>query len=98
MRVRKADDNQPEIVKAFRSAGCSVAHTHTIGKGFPDIAVGVSGLNILVEIKDGNKPVSARSLTPDEKRWHDNWLGNVYVVETPEQAVELVNRIRSAGL
>ena len=52
--------------------GCTVQHLHTIGKGCPDILVGIKDINLLVEIKDGNKFPSERKLTTDEKKWFDD--------------------------
>jgi len=52
MRQRaKVDANQKQIVNALRKCGYSVLHLHTLGKGAPDIVVGVSGMNYLFEIK-----------------------------------------------
>lgn len=93
-RAAKIDANQPEIVQAFRRAGCSVAITSAVGDGFPDLVVGINGLNVLVEIKDGAKPPSARRLTPDQVDFHGNWRGQVIVVETVDQAIDLVNTVR----
>jgi len=89
MRRARADDNQPEIVKTFRSLGWKVAHTHTVGKGFPDIVCSKSGTTILVEIKDGNKPPSARKLTPDESEFHSTWQGALHIVESVDDVFEL---------
>ena len=50
-RAAKVDLNQKEIVKHFRSLGATVAHTHMIGQGYPDITVGYRGTNYMVEIK-----------------------------------------------
>ena len=99
-RAAKVDANQKDIVETLRGMGVSVAHTHTLGRGFPDIAISTvaNGATHLIEIKDGAKPPSARKLTEDEQEWHDNWLGNVHIVETEEQAIELVNKLRRAGL
>jgi len=55
MRAGRTDTNQTEIVEAFRSLGCSVHITSNVSHGFPDIVVGVCGLNLLVEIKDGQQ-------------------------------------------
>lgn len=44
---KRIDKNQPTVVKAFRSAGASVGHTHAVGKGFPDIVVGLEGLTLV---------------------------------------------------
>jgi len=87
-RAAKADDNQPQIVKAFRQLGFSVAHTHTIGKGFPDIVVGRNGINTLVEIKDGKKVKSQKQLTADEKEFHENWRGTIIIIESVEDVIE----------
>lgn len=85
----KADDNQPEIVNHFRNLGFSVAHTYTVGKGMVDIVVAKNGVNVLVEIKDGAKPPSARKLTLDEQKFHDEWKGLIRVVETFDDVVAL---------
>ena len=87
-RNANADDNQPQIVKAFRPLGYSVAHTHTIGKGFPDIVIGRDGVNTLVEIKDGSKVKSQRQLTNDEKEFHEAWRGTVVIIESVEDVIE----------
>lgn len=87
-RRARIDSNQPEIVKEFRKHGCTVQHLHMVGGGCPDILVGYNSVNYLIEIKDGSKFPSERKLTPDEKMWHDEWLGSVYIIETIED-VEL---------
>jgi hypothetical protein len=95
MRAAKADDNQPEIVAAFRKLGCEVAHTHMVGKGFPDIVVKSGGAFSsvhLVEIKDGAKPKSARKLTEAEAEFHETWP--VEIVETTDDVVRLVLKWR----
>ena len=89
-RAAKVDANQPEIVAALRKSGCSVEHLHSVGGGVPDLLVGVAGLNLLLEVKDGAKPPSARKLTPDQVEWHGKWLGHKAVVSTVEEALEAV--------
>ncbi|ARM83966.1 hypothetical protein [Marinobacter salarius] len=94
MRAGRVDANQPEIVAAFRNMGCTVAITSNVRGGFPDIVVGINGLNLLVEIKDGSKIPSARKLTEDEQIFHDNWRGRAVVVESVDDVVALVNGIQ----
>lgn len=89
-RAARVDSNQKEIVAALRKAGASVAHTHTIGKGFPDIVVGHRGLNLMVEIKDGSLPPSGRKLTKDEYEFHEVWKGQVCIVESIDDALGLL--------
>ena len=91
MTYKRVDDNQSKIVKALRDEGWTVTHLHAIGKGCPDLLVGVTRFgvkyNFLLEVKDGNK---SWKLTPDQVIWHYNWKGQVAVVTSPEQAVELI--------
>ena len=79
-RIRKVDKNQKEIVAGLRALGYSVRHTHIVGKGFPDIAIGKHGRTVLVEIKD-----DGGELTDDEKVFFDEWRGSVILGMTVEQ-------------
>jgi hypothetical protein len=89
-RAAKVDANQVEIVKALRSVGASVQPLHSVGQGCPDLLIGWMGKNLLMEIKDGSKVASARKLTVDQLDWHAAWRGNVFVVESAEEAVRLL--------
>jgi len=62
--------------------GFQVAHTHTIGHGFPDVVVSRKGRTQLIEIKDGSKPPSARKLTDDEKDFHMRWEDHIPIIES----------------
>lgn len=48
------------------------------------------GLSALVEIKDGSKVPSERLLNRRQKEWHAAWRGKAHVIETVEQALDLV--------
>lgn len=88
MRNAKTDINHAEIRDALRSVpGCRVFDTARLGGGFPDLVVGFMGRISLLEIKDGSKPPSKRKLTPDEKRFHEQWEHlPVFVVNDVEEA------------
>lgn len=93
-RAGRVDENQPEIVAAYKRMGCSVKHVHTL-KGFVDLVVGISGHTALVEVKDGTKPPSAQKLTPAEFEFHEGWKGAApVVVRSVRDVVEHVNRVR----
>lgn len=77
-------------MRAFRTLGCYVRPVHTVGQGFPDLYVSVMGYAVLVEVKDGTKPPSAQSLTPDEIRFHSECTGPVCVVRCVDDVVSLV--------
>lgn len=94
MRIAaKIDANQNEVVKALRQVGCTVQSLASVGKGTPDLLIGFRGVNLLFEIKDGSKPKSSRKLTPDQVIWHSGWNGKVYVVESVDQALEVINSL-----
>ena len=91
-RAARVDRNQEEIVKALRAVGASVQSLAAIGNGCPDLLVGYQKKNILMEVKDGKKPPSQRTLTPDQEKWHDAWSGaKVYVVDSVQAAWDALN-------
>lgn len=90
--ARKGDDNQGQVVDALRAAGVTVEPgLSRLGNGAPDLLCGHHGMLFLLEVKDGRKPPSRRALTEAEERFHQRWMGyQVYVVESAEEAVEVV--------
>ena len=93
-RAARVDDNQSDIVKVLEQMGCTVVSLAAVGKGVTDLLVGVSGKNLIIEVKDGSKPPSARKLTDAQKIFHAEWRGQIAVVKSVEEAVQLVNRMR----
>jgi hypothetical protein len=92
-RMRKyarQDTNHSDIRSAFERLGCSVVDLSPLGNGCPDLLIGLGGLCIVVEIKDGSKPPSARKLTKDEERFRMNWTGSYKIVENLEGVTETV--------
>lgn len=83
-RASRIDVNQPEVVEAFRKLGFSVSHTHTIGKGFPDIIVGKHGHSYLVEIKASSRD----KLTADEETFWEGWLGSLILISSVDEVIE----------
>ena len=90
---RKVDNNQQDIVATLRRLGCSVQSLASLGHGVPDLLVGFRGRNILLEVKNGALPPSARGLTEKEQGWHDKWNGEVLTVHNEEEALEAVGLI-----
>lgn len=91
--AKKVDDNQAEIVQALRDVGASVLSIASIGKGCPDILTGFRGINVLMEIKDGRKPPSARRLTNDEHDWQIQWRGQVVTVVSVDEALRAIGAL-----
>lgn len=89
-RAAKIDGNQTAIVEYLRGLGASVAITSMVGKGYPDLTVGYRGINYLIEVKDGSQPASRRKLTPEEQAWHAAWNGKVYIVESLNDVMRIL--------
>ena len=88
-RAHKVDGNQAEIVKALRRIGASVQILSSVGRGCPDILVGLrtggnGRRNLLMEIK-----LPGERFTLDQVDWHDAWRGQVAVVETVDEALKI---------
>ena len=93
-RAAHIDANQPEIVAALRAAGASVEpKLARVGEGCPDLLVGIRGVTTIFEIKDGTKPPSKKALTSAEVLWHSTWEGSVYIVESAEQALQILAQL-----
>lgn len=90
MRIRRVDANQAEVVKALRKIGAAVTPIHTLGKGVSDLLVSFRQRWLVLEVKDGAKPPSARELTPDEERWIGEQRAPVYIVNSVTEAVDLL--------
>ena len=95
--VRRIDSNQKEITQALRDAGITVFVTSELGRGFVDLVSSYSptgkkedGRTYLIEIKDGNKPPSARKLTPSEQQFHDIWQDEILIIESLDDVKEFL--------
>ncbi len=84
----------------FRDLGATVLILSEMGKGVPDLIVGVIHptkywLNKLffVEVKDGDKPPSQQKLTIPERNFIDKWASFVYIINSEKQVEELMNTL-----
>jgi hypothetical protein len=89
----RKDANHNAIAAALRQIGCSVHELHAAGDGVSDLLVGYRGRNVLIEVKDGDKPPSARRLTPAQMIFRAEWRGQYDVAETVDQAIAIVQRV-----
>jgi len=87
---RKLDDNHRAVVEALRKIGASVQPLTSVGRGCPDLLVGIRGRNFLLEVKDGAKSPSRRKLEPAQEVWRAGWYGTVWTVNSVDQAVKTV--------
>jgi hypothetical protein len=87
----RTDGNQQEIIDSLRRLGATVKDTSALGHGFPDIVVGHRRFNWLIEIK-----LPGQRLTEPETLFHSAWSGQIAVVHSIEEALELIGREENA--
>lgn len=68
---RRKDANHGEIMRAFESLGCPVQDLYAVAGGCPDILVAVGWINVLVEIKNGEKA----KYTEAQDKFNARWTG-----------------------
>lgn len=83
-RAAKRDANERAIIDALIGAGATVQQLSA--KGVPDLLVGYCGVNFLLEIK-----MLKGKLTKDESEWHERWEGQVFVVDSVEKALAILD-------
>ena len=90
-RAARVDDNQAEIVAALREIpGVTVKSLAAVGDGMPDILCGYRGKTFLFEIKCPDKPNRDRQLTKKQAKFHKEWTGQVHVVETVRDIIDVI--------
>lgn len=86
--AKKVDDNQREIVEAFRKAGCDVIDLSAVGRGVPDLLVSTKRRMCLVEVKGKRGRLNDR-----QGAWWLSWLGKPpVIIRSAEEALDLVRR------
>ena len=89
--ARKVDLNHQDIVKTLRSLGASVFDASGIGRGFPDLVVGINNKTVLVEIKSDEK----KKFTQAQLNFMENWKGSSVVrINDIDGAIRLINMLK----
>ena len=94
MLRNRVDSNQAELIKHFKSWGCSVLNISSL-KNCCDAFISLHGRTIAVEIKDGAKPKSARKLTEGEQKFKEEWQGAWRLCESIKDADKIINELNS---
>ena len=90
-RAARRDANEGKIVAALQACGAYVKKIND--EGAFDLLVFYRGWTLLLEVKDGDKPPSARALTPAEQKFHDEWPGqNLFIVTSEHEALDILKR------
>ena len=82
-RDARVDANHLEICRALEKCGCSVLSIASIGRGAPDIAIGLLGNTYLAEIKNGKKG----KINDRQKEFHENWKAPILVFRSKDEAI-----------
>ena len=77
----RTDHNQAEIVKALEAIGCTV---YKMGRPV-DLLVGYRSLNFVMDVKS-----RTGKNTPFQDKFFREWKGQVRIVRSPEEAIQLV--------
>ena len=85
---KSRDLNEQQIVEALEAIGCTVERK---GDGVGDLIVGRGAKNILIEVKRPGK--ANRKDQQEQRKKREAWKGQIAVVETPIQAIEVVTRL-----
>jgi Holliday junction resolvase len=93
-RAARVDANHAAIVNGLRACGWTVLDLSAVGGGCPDLLCGGSGVNVLLECKDGDKTASRIKLTQDQQTFHTAWRGQTAIVKSLEEAI-MVMRLAS---
>jgi len=82
-RNTRVDNNQKEIVKVMKKLGYTVEDI----KWPCDKLLGKRGLNFLIEIKNEDNSPSQKKLTPKQEKFHENWNGQIDIIESVDQFI-----------
>lgn len=85
--ARRRDSNHTAVGDYLRAHGFTVLDIADHGDGVPDYVIARRGMSALVEVKNPEKPPSARKLTEKEQAVKDNWDGIYIVALSGEDAV-----------
>lgn len=92
--ANRKDANHGSIREVFESLDCSVLDISDCACGF-DLICGYKTQAIAVEVKDGEKPPSARKLTLNENNAHNAWRGPKAIVTSNDEAVLVAKLLRA---
>jgi len=90
-KAARRDANERRVIDALRSCGAYVKQIND--EGLADLLVYYRGHTLILEVKDGDKPPSARALTPAEQKFHDEWPGqNLHIVTSEHEALDILKK------
>lgn len=97
--ARKRDGNHAILTSAFLQMGCSVVDLSHAGiPGWPDVVVGCTGRDRLVEFKNPETRYGKAGLNSNQKAFTRDWRGGqVFVVSSVDEVAAVVSNWRRAA-
>lgn len=97
--ARRKDANHGVIAKRFEKLGCSVLDTSAAAiPGFPDLVIGMMGVNHLVEIKNPEYKYGRNGLNANQSAFNRDWRGcPMWTVSSEDEATALVMNWRAGN-
>lgn len=86
----RTDANHGQVKALFEAHGIHTHSTAMLGSGFPDLLCGIRDRLCLVEVKNGDKP-----LTEDEIRFHAIWP--CFVARDAEDVTQICAWLKREG-
>jgi len=83
-KAPKRDSAERDIIQTLRAIGATVAQLDD--KDIPDLLVGWRSQNYLMEVKSGKYG----KLSEGQQQWHAEWNGQVAVVKSAQEALEVL--------
>ena len=88
-QAAKRDENEAGIILALEAAGATVQQLSM--KDVPDLLVGYHGQNFIMEVKNTERHVAEdKELSAGQERWISRWMGYVWIVHNPEEALRAI--------
>lgn len=87
MLSKRTDANHRQIVGVFRNMGASIIDLSGVGKGCPDLCIGINNVSIFVEIKSSEKA----TYTIRQKEFMESWKGGpIARIDSVDSAIRLI--------
>ena len=94
--AKRTDANHAHIREGLREQGWQVLDLSAAGCGVPDLLVALApGAPWFLEVKDGDKPLSAQKLTAAQEVWHSFAWGVTSKVRSLDEAMEVLTWARN---
>ena len=79
--AKRTDQNQRDIMDAFRAMGAQVFDLSRVGKGIPDLLVAWRGHTLLVEVKSSEKALYTKDQLAFIAAWQGGPLARINDIE-----------------